>query len=216
MRLVLLGAPGAGKGTQAKILSEKFNVPHISTGDIFRSNIKNGTELGLLAKQFIDKGELVPDELTVKIVKSRLAEPDCSQGFVLDGFPRTIPQAEQLDTVLKEMGIALDKVVDIHVDDDKIIKRLADRRVCPSCGASYHLEYNPPSEGDVCTACGTKVIQRPDDSPETIKNRLQVYHSQTEPLIKYYSAQGKLVTAYGQEEIADTTSEVMKALGVKR
>lgn len=216
MRLVLLGAPGAGKGTQAKILSEKFNVPHISTGDIFRSNIKNGTELGVLAKQYIDKGGLVPDELTVKIVKSRLAEPDCSEGFVLDGFPRTIPQAEQLDAVLTEMGIALDKVVDIHVDDDKIIKRLADRRVCPGCGASYHLEYNPPSEGDICKVCGTKVIQRPDDSPETIKHRLQVYQSQTKPLIQYYNAQGKLVTAYGQEEIEDTTSEVMKALGVKK
>lgn len=215
MRLILLGAPGSGKGTQAAKLSEKFNIPQISTGDIFRSNIKNGTELGKKAKEYIDKGLLVPDEVTVGIVKDRLQQPDCKNGFILDGFPRTIPQAEYLDNVLKDMGIALDAVLNIHVPDEKIIERMSGRRVCPGCGASYHLVFNPPTKDNVCDSCKAGLIQREDDKAETVINRLKTYHDQTEPLIEYYNKQGKLVTAVGQEEIDDTTKEVYKALGVK-
>lgn len=215
MRLILLGAPGSGKGTQAAKLSEKFNIPQISTGDIFRSNIKNGTELGKKAKEYIDKGLLVPDEVTVGIVKDRLQQPDCKNGFILDGFPRTIPQAEYLDNVLKDMGITLDAVLNIHVPDEKIIERMSGRRVCPGCGASYHLVFNPPTKDNVCDSCKAGLIQREDDKAETVINRLKTYHDQTEPLIEYYGKQGKLVTAAGQEEIEDTTKEVYKALGVK-
>ena len=216
MRLILLGAPGAGKGTQAKNLAEMFNIPHISTGDIFRNNMKNGTELGEKVKKFIDRGNLVPDDLTVNIVKDRLQQSDCKNGFILDGFPRTIPQAEQLDKVLAAMGMAIDKVVDIYVSDEDIIRRMGGRRVCPKCGASYHIVYNPPKDGSICTVCGSLVIQRADDSEETVKNRISVYHKQTEPLIEYYKAQNKLVIANGKEEINDTTAEVMKALGAER
>ena len=215
MRLVLLGAPGAGKGTQADILKEKFEIPHISTGDIFRSNIKNNTELGKKAKEYIDKGLLVPDEITVNIVKNRLEEEDCKSGFILDGFPRTIPQAEFLDKVLSELNINLDYVLNIHVPDEELVKRLSGRRVCQKCGKSYHVIYNPPSQENKCDDCGGKLIQRDDDKEETVLNRLKTYHQQTEPLIEYYTKQGKLVTAIGQEEIEDTTKEVMKALGVK-
>jgi len=215
MRLVLLGAPGAGKGTQADILKEKFEIPHISTGDIFRSNIKNNTELGKKAKEYIDKGLLVPDEITVNIVKNRLEEEDCKSGFILDGFPRTIPQAEFLDKVLSELNINLDYVLNIHVPDEELVKRLSGRRVCQKCGKSYHVIYNPPSQENKCDDCGGQLIQRDDDKEETVLNRLKTYHQQTEPLIEYYTKQGKLVTAIGQEEIEDTTKEVMKALGVK-
>jgi adenylate kinase len=215
MKLVLLGAPGAGKGTQAQVISEKFSIPHISTGDIFRSNIKNGTDMGKKAKEYIDKGLLVPDEVTINIVKDRLKESDCKNGFILDGFPRTIPQAEALDGVLSDLGTSLDFVVNISVSDNEIIERLSGRRVCQKCGKSYHIKYNPPTVGGVCDACASKVIQRDDDKEETVISRIETYHKQTEPLIDYYSRKGILLTVEGRELIEDTTKEVMKVLGVE-
>lgn len=215
MRLVILGAPGAGKGTQAVNLSERLQVPHISTGDIFRSNIKAGTPLGKLAKEYIDKGALVPDEVTIGIVEDRLQQADCKTGFILDGFPRTIPQAEKLDSSLAESGTALDNVVDILVSDEVITKRLSGRRICPECNMSYHVDFSEPARQGVCSSCGTKLIQREDDQEETIINRLKTYHNQTEPLIGYYKAKGILLEVKGQEKIHDTTSEVNKALGLK-
>ncbi len=215
MRLVLLGAPGAGKGTQAVTLSEKLKVPHISTGDIFRYNIKNGTPLGKLAKEYIDKGALVPDEVTIGIVKDRLSQADCAGGYILDGFPRTIPQAESLDAVLAEMGVSLDYAVDIFVPDAEIIKRLSGRRVCPACGMSYHVHYGPPKKEGICDACGAALIQREDDSEATVLNRLTTYHKQTEPLIEYYRGQGKLLVVEGKEQISETTAEMLKVLGIK-
>lgn len=212
MRLIVLGAPGAGKGTQAKLLSERFNVPHISTGDIFRSHIKNRTPLGIKVNEYIESGKLVPDELTIKIVKDRLAEDDCKNGFILDGFPRTIPQAEYLDKALEEMGVSLSAVLNIYVPDEQIVKRLTGRRVCLKCGSSYHVLYNPPTTENVCDNCGSNLIQRDDDKEETVLRRLEVYHEQTKPLVDYYSRKGLLVTAVGQEEIKDTTKEVLKAL----
>jgi len=214
MRLILLGAPGAGKGTQAVILAEKFNIPHISTGDIFRANIREGTELGKKAKEFIDKGALVPDDITVGIVKDRLSKPDCNNGFLLDGFPRTIPQAEYLDDVLEKMNMPLDCVINIDVPDNVIIKRLSGRRVCPVCGMTYHIVNNPPKQGNICDGCGSPVIQRDDDREETIQKRLVAYHEQTEPLIDYYKNKGKLIVVDGTKEIEDITREIMKALGV--
>lgn len=215
MRLVILGAPGAGKGTQAEFLSEKFKIPHISTGDIFRENIKKETHLGKKAKEYIDKGLLVPDEITVDIVKDRLLRDDTENGFILDGFPRTIPQAEFLEKVLDESGIKLDRVLDIYVSDEDIVGRLSGRRVCPSCSKSFHIRYNPPMNNDTCPDCKVKVIQRDDDKEETVLNRLATYHKQTKPLIDFYEEKGLLVTAIGQEEIEDTKKEVLKALGVK-
>jgi len=212
MRLIILGVPGAGKGTQAKILSEKFGIPHVSTGDIFRSNIKNGTPLGIKVKEYLDSGKLVPDSLTCEIAGDRLAQNDCKDGFLLDGFPRTIPQAEYLDETLKEMGVSLSAVLNLHVPDEKIIKRLTGRRVCPKCGKSYHLLYNPPASDNSCSDCGTTVIQRDDDKEETVLERLKTYHEQTEPLIRYYFEKGLLITAIGQEEIEDTTQAVLEAL----
>ncbi len=215
MRLILLGAPGAGKGTQAVTVSEKLAVPHISTGDIFRANIKNGTPLGKLAKEYIDKGALVPDEVTIEIVKDRLKQDDCKKGFILDGFPRTIPQAQQLDKVLDSMNTAIDNVVDIYVEDSAIIKRLSGRRVCPECGMSYHVHYGPPKKDGVCDSCGAALIQRDDDKEETVLKRLKTYHDQTEPLIDFYKKQGKLLVVKGQEKIEDTTFEMLKVLGIK-
>jgi len=211
MRLVLLGAPGAGKGTQAVILSEKYNIPHISTGDIFRSNIKNNTELGKKAKEYIDKGLLVPDELTIDIVKDRINKPDCSDGFILDGFPRTIFQAQELDKILEGMGIELDCVLNIDVSDEKNIKRLSGRRVC-QCGKTYHILNNPPKKEGICDSCNGELFQREDDREETVIQRLETYHKQTEPLIEYYEKSGKLVTVEGRESIDDTTKEVLDAL----
>lgn len=211
MRLVLLGAPGAGKGTQAVILSEKYNIPHISTGDIFRSNIKNNTELGKKAKEYIDKGLLVPDELTIDIVKDRINKPDCSDGFILDGFPRTIFQAQELDKILEGMGIELDCVLNIDVSDEKIIKRISGRRVC-QCGKTYHILNNPPKKEGICDSCNGELFQREDDREETVIQRLETYHKQTEPLIEYYEKSGKLVTVEGRESIDDTTKEVLDAL----
>jgi adenylate kinase len=211
MRFILLGAPGAGKGTQAVMLGEKYNIPHISTGDIFRSNIKNGTELGKKAKEYINKGMLVPDEVTVGIVKDRIGQEDCRKGFILDGFPRTIPQAEYLDKALEEMDVSLDAVVSIYVPDENIINRMSGRRVCPSCGMSYHILYNPPRSPGKCE-CGEDVIQRQDDKEETVISRLKTYHDQTEPLIEYYKSKGKLITVIGQEKIDDTSKELINAL----
>jgi adenylate kinase len=216
VRLILLGAPGAGKGTQADILAEKLSVPHISTGDIFRYNIKNGTELGVKAKEFMDKGLLVPDDLTIEIVKDRIQMEDCKNGFILDGFPRTIPQAEYLDSILSQVGITLDAVLNIHVEDEKIIKRMSGRRTCPSCGKSYHVLYNQAKVEGICDSCGANLVQRDDDKEETVIKRLNTYHEQTEPLIDYYKKQSKLLTAFGKEEIIDTSMEVLKVLGVNK
>jgi len=216
MRIILLGAPGAGKGTQAVILAEKLNIPHISTGDIFRANIKNATELGKKAKEYIDKGLLVPDELTVDLVKDRIQMEDCSNGFILDGFPRTIPQAEFLDKVMSEMGIELDYVLNIDVPDSEILARLSGRRTCPGCGMSYHVVFNSPKKEGVCDNCGAALIQRDDDKEETIKQRLTTYHKQTEPLAEYYSKKGKLTNASGIGNLDETTKEVYKALGISK
>ncbi len=215
MRLVLLGAPGAGKGTQAVVISEKLDIPHISTGDIFRSHIRSGTELGLKAKQYIDEGKLVPDELTIEIVKNRIAQDDCCRGFILDGFPRTIPQADYLEEALGELGKELDCVLNLHVPDEEIIRRLSGRRVCPHCGASYHILYKPTKTEGVCDVCGNKTVQRDDDREETVLKRLNAYHEQTEPLIRYYEKKGKLVTVVGRERVEDTSAAVLQALGVK-
>ncbi len=208
MNLILLGAPGAGKGTQAEKICEKYNIPAVSTGNIIREALKNGTDMGLKAKSYIDAGALVPDEVVIGIIKERLAEDDCKNGFILDGFPRTIPQAEALDT----MGINIDKVVDIEVPDEKITARLSGRRVCLKCGATYHLEYKKPKQDGICDVCGDELVQRKDDKPETVIDRLNVYHEQTEPLKDYYAKTGKLVVVEGQEEVADTTALVFKAL----
>lgn len=214
MKLVMLGAPGAGKGTQAAVLSEKLRIPHISTGDIFRSNMKDGTPLGRLAKVYIDKGALVPDDVTIGIVKDRLQREDCKKGFILDGFPRTIPQAESLNSVLAGMGTALDYVVNIIVDDDVIIKRLSGRRVCPECNMSYHIDLDEKAREGICANCGTRLVQRDDDREETVIGRLKTYHQQTEPLVGYYRGQGKLLEVHGQKAIADTTAEIYKVVGL--
>lgn len=208
MNLILLGAPGAGKGTQAEKICEKYNIPAVSTGNIIREALKNGTDMGLKAKSYIDAGALVPDDVVIGIIKERLKEDDCKNGFILDGFPRTIPQAEALDA----MGINIDRVVDIEVPDDKITARLSGRRVCLKCGATYHLEYKKPKEDGICDVCGDEIVQRKDDKPETVIDRLNVYHEQTEPLKDYYAKTGKLVIVEGQEEVAETTALVFKAL----
>lgn len=208
MKIILLGAPGAGKGTQAEVICNRYNIPAISTGNIIREALKTGTEMGLKAKSYMDAGSLVPDEVVIGIIKDRIVKDDCKDGFILDGFPRTIPQAEALDN----MGIVIDKVVDIEVADEKIIKRMSGRRVCEKCGASYHLEYKKPKAEGVCDACSGTLIQRKDDHPDTVKARLDVYHSETEPLKDYYEKQGKLTVVEGQEEIEDTTRLLLKAL----
>lgn len=208
MKLILLGAPGAGKGTQAEIISEKYDIPAVSTGNMIRAALKSGTEMGLKAKSYIDAGALVPDEVVIGIVRERLGEPDCKNGFILDGFPRTIPQAEALD----EMGFGVDAALSIEVADAEIVKRMSGRRVCEKCGASYHTEYKKPSVDGVCNVCGGKLVIRKDDEPETVLNRLTVYHEQTEPLKDYYRSCGKLITVEGQDQVADTTALVLKAL----
>ena len=208
MKLILLGAPGAGKGTQAEVICNHLSVPTISTGNIIRAALKAETEMGLKAKEFINNGQLVPDEVVIGIIKERLAEDDCKNGFILDGFPRTIPQAEALD----EMGIEIDKVIDIEVPDEKIVERMSGRRVCPACGNSYHLLYKKPEKEGFCNACGAELIIRADDHPDTVKERLDVYHSQTEPLKEFYGKKNKLFIVEGQEEVADTSALVLKAL----
>lgn len=208
MKLILLGAPGAGKGTQAEKIVDKFGIPAISTGNILRAAVKDGTEMGLKAKSFMDAGQLVPDEVVIGIIKDRLKEKDCENGFILDGFPRTIPQAQAIE----DAGIEIDKVVDIEVPDEKITKRMSGRRVCAKCANSYHLEYKKPQVEGVCDACGGELIQRKDDAPETVQARLVEYHEMTEPLKDFYQNLGKLVIVEGQEEVADTTALVFKAL----
>ena len=210
MKLIMLGAPGAGKGTQAKFLQEKFEIPAISTGAIIRNAIKNQTQVGIEAKKYIDKGQLVPDDTVIHLLDERLSMPDCENGFILDGFPRTIAQAVALD----EMNIDIDYVISIEVDDDVIVERLAGRRECPKCAATYHVVNNPSPKGDNCGECGEPLVTREDDIPETIKKRLSVYHKQTEPLKKYYEDCGKLVPVDGKDEVSKTTEEVFKAIGV--
>ncbi len=207
MNLILMGAPGAGKGTQSAKISEKYNIPAIATGDILRAAIKAGTELGMAAKSYIDAGKLVPDSVVIGIIKEKIATDECKNGFILDGFPRSIPQAEALD----ELGVKIDVVLSIEVADDKIVERMSGRRVCP-CGASYHVVYNPPKKEDVCDKCGAALYVRADDAAETVKNRLSTFHAQTEPLKDFYQAKGILVTVEGQEEVADTTNLVFEAL----
>ena len=208
MNLIIMGAPGAGKGTQAQIISEKWNIPAISTGEILRSAIKEGTTLGKSAKSFIDEGKLVPDNIVIGIIKEYLSGENCKNGFILDGFPRSIPQAEALD----EMGIKIDAVLSIEVKDEVIVERMSGRRVCPSCGNSYHTVYNPPIKNDVCDKCETKLVIRADDNPETVQNRLDTYHAQTEPLKSFYAEKGCLVTVQGQVAVEDTTTLVLSAL----
>lgn len=208
MKLILLGAPGAGKGTQAEKICDKFNIPAISTGNIIRAALKEGTEMGLKAKAYMEAGQLVPDEVVIGIIKDRLKEKDCENGFILDGFPRTIPQAQALE----DMGIEIDKVVDIEVPDEKITARMSGRRVCAKCANSYHLLYKKPAVEGVCDACGGELIQRKDDAPETVQARLVEYHEMTEPLKDFYKNIGKLVIVEGQEEVADTTKLVFAAL----
>ena len=208
MKLILLGAPGAGKGTQAEVICQKNNIPTISTGNILREALKSGTEMGLKAKTYMESGKLVPDEILIGIIKDRLSQDDCKNGFILDGFPRTIPQAEALDT----MGVEIDAVLDIEVADEDIVTRMSGRRVCEKCGSSYHLLYKKPAVEGVCTNCSGTLVQRKDDHPDTVKDRLRVYHEQTEPLKEYYEKQGKLHIVEGQEEVADTTALTLKAL----
>ena len=213
MKIVMLGAPGAGKGTQAKMIAEKYGIPHVSTGDIFRANIKNGTELGKEAKQYMDQGKLVPDELTVKILLDRVAQDDCKNGYVLDGFPRTIPQAEVLDKALTELGDHIDYAIDVNVPDENIIKRMSGRRACLTCGATYHIEHVPPKKEGICDACGNELVLRDDDKPETVKNRLDVYHKQTQPLIDYYTEKNILKTVDGTVDMMDVFGAITSILG---
>ncbi len=210
MKIIFLGAPGAGKGTQAELVSKKLNIPAISTGAIIRSAIKNGTEMGLAAKAYTEKGELVPDEVVIGIIKERLCEDDCKGGFILDGFPRTVPQAQALDA----MGVEIDLVVEIFVADEKIVSRMSGRRVCSACGATFHTEYLPSAKGDKCDKCEANLIVRPDDMPEVVLDRLKVYHELTEPLKDYYQSKGILKVVEGQEKVEDTTALTFSAIGV--
>ena len=210
MKLILLGAPGAGKGTQAELICEKLSIPTISTGNILREAIKNGTELGVKAKGYMDAGKLVPDEVIVGVVKERLGADDCKAGFILDGMPRTVAQAEALDA----MGVDVDCVLSLEVDDAAIEERMSGRRVCEKCGASYHILHKTPAKEGICDACGGNLVQRKDDAPETVRDRLKVYHEQTEPLKSFYEAKGKLKTVEGQSEIKTTTALVFKTLGI--
>ncbi len=210
MKIIFLGAPGAGKGTQAERVSEKLGIPSISTGAIIREAVSSGTEMGRSAKEYMDAGKLLPDEVVIGMIKERLAQSDCQNGFILDGFPRTVPQAEALET----MGVAIDRVIDIEVPDETIITRMSGRRVCPSsqCGASYHTVWKPSQDGSSCDRCGQPLTVRKDDMPEVVRDRLRVYHEQTEPLKAYYAAKGKLKTVIGQEEVAETTKLTFQAL----
>lgn len=213
MKIIMLGAPGAGKGTQAIKIAEKYGVPHISTGDIFRANIKNGTELGKKAKEYMDKGALVPDELTCDLVVDRIHQDDCTNGFVLDGFPRTIPQAEALDAALSKDNETMDYAIDIEVPDENIVKRMGGRRACVNCGATYHIVSAPPKVEGVCDHCGGNLTIRDDDKPETVQKRLTVYHDQTQPLIDYYRKAGILHSVDGTQTLDDVFSEIVKVLG---
>ena len=212
MKIIMLGAPGAGKGTQAKMIADKYDIPHISTGDIFRANIKNGTALGMEAKGYMDQGKLVPDELTVKILLDRVAKADCKNGYVLDGFPRTIPQAEVLDKALTELNDKIDFAINVDVPDENIIRRMSGRRACLNCGATYHIEHVPPKTEGICDRCGNELILRDDDKEETVKNRLTVYHEQTQPLIDFYTAKGVLKDVDGTQDMQVVFDNIIACL----
>ena len=213
MKIIMLGAPGAGKGTQAQRIAEKYGIPHISTGDIFRANIKNGTELGKKAQEYMNKGELVPDDLVIEIATTRLLADDCKEGFLLDGFPRTVYQAEKLDEFLKEHGMELDVVIDIEVEKEELITRLTGRRVCKACGASYHVVNIPPKKEGICDSCGGELFQRADDTVETVNNRIEVYNEQTMPLVDYYKNADKLAVVDGALSLDAVFAEIVKAIG---
>lgn len=208
MNIILFGPPGAGKGTQAEMLRERYEIPTISTGNMIREAIKNQTPMGLAAKERIDRGELLADEVVVEIVKERLSQPDCAKGFILDGFPRTIPQAKALE----EMDVSIDAAIEIQLADETIVSRMSGRRTCLTCGATYHVQYNPPKQDGVCDVCGEALVQRADDKPETVLERLRVYHEQTAPLSEFYRSRNMLRTVQGQEELADTTALMLKAV----
>lgn len=213
MKIIMLGAPGAGKGTQAKKIAEKYAIPHISTGDIFRANIKGGTELGMKAKAYMDQGQLVPDNVTIGMLLDRISEEDCKNGYVLDGFPRTIPQAESLTDALNARGEQMDYAVNVDVPDEAIVNRMSGRRACLACGATYHIVYNAPKTEGVCDSCGEKLVLRDDDKPETVQKRLTVYHDQTQPLIDYYQKAGILVTVDGTKELNEVFKDIVAVLG---
>ena len=213
MKIIMLGAPGAGKGTQAKQIADKYSIPHISTGDIFRANIKNGTELGKKAKQYMDQGALVPDELTCDLVMDRIQQDDCKNGFVLDGFPRTIPQAEALDAALGKINEKMDYAIDVDVPDENIVNRMSGRRACLNCGATYHLISIPPKVEGICDRCGSEIVLREDDKPETVQKRLNVYHEQTQPLIDYYKNQGILKSVDGTQPMDEVFKAIVTILG---
>ena len=213
MKIIMLGAPGAGKGTQAKKIAAKYQIPHISTGDIFRANIKNGTELGMKAKSYMDAGGLVPDEITIGMLLDRIHEEDCKNGYVLDGFPRTIPQAESLTKALGDMGEAIDYAINVDVPDENIVNRMGGRRACVKCGATYHVVFAAPKTEGVCDTCGEDLVLRDDDKPETVQKRLNVYHEQTQPLIDYYTGQGVLKTVDGTKNLDEVFGDIVKILG---
>ena len=213
MKIIMLGAPGAGKGTQAKQIADKYSIPHISTGDNFRANIKNGTELGKKAKQYMDQGALVPDELTCDLVMDRIQQDDCKNGFVLDGFPRTIPQAEALDAALEKINEKMDYAIDVDVPDENIVNRMSGRRACLNCGATYHLISIPPKVEGICDRCGSEIVLREDDKPETVQKRLKVYHEQTQPLIDYYKNQGILKSVDGTQPMDEVFKAIVTILG---
>lgn len=213
MKIIMLGAPGAGKGTQAKMLAEKYGIPHISTGDIFRANIKEGTELGKKAKEFMDKGLLVPDELVIDLIMDRFKADDCKKGYILDGFPRTIPQAEALDKALAAVGEKMDYAINVEVPDENIVNRMSGRRACVGCGATYHVKYNPTKVEGICDVCGKELILRDDDKPETVLNRLKVYHDQTQPLIEYYGKTGIVKEVDGTVDMNDVFNAIVNIIG---
>ena len=213
MKIIMLGAPGAGKGTQAKKIAAKYQIPHISTGDIFRANIKNGTELGNKAKEYMEKGLLVPDELTCDLVVDRIGQEDCKNGYVLDGFPRTIPQAEALKAALEKRGEKMDFAIDVDVPDENIVRRMSGRRACLGCGSTYHIEHIPPKTEGICDVCGGKLVLRDDDAPETVQNRLKVYHEQTQPLLDFYGKEGILKTVDGTLEMEAVFEKITENLG---
>lgn len=214
MKIIMLGAPGAGKGTQAKKIAEKYGIPHISTGDIFRANIKGGTELGMKAKSYMDQGQLVPDEVTIGMLLDRISQSDCADGYVLDGFPRTIPQAESLTASLKDRGEKMDYAIDVDVPDEAIVTRMGGRRACLGCGATYHIVFNPTKAEGICDVCGQELVLRDDDKPETVQKRLTVYHDQTQPLIDYYKNEGILHTVDGTQDLNDVFKAIVNILGV--
>ena len=213
MKLIMLGAPGAGKGTQAKRIAAKYGIPHISTGDIFRANIKNGTELGKKAQTYMDQGLLVPDELVCDLVVDRIQQSDCEKGYVLDGFPRTIPQAEALTAALEKLGTGIDYAINVEVPDANILNRMGGRRACLGCGATYHVEFNAPKQEGICDTCGAELVIRDDDKPETVQKRLDVYHEQTQPLIDYYTKAGKLAEVDGTKDMDDVFAAIVDLLG---